>query len=365
MLPNHCSHARPRINRPRDRRRSKLPASLALLALALLAAPHAARARARPQVAAASASSAASELKVMTWNMRGGNAIKNPGEEPHTQACKLNPDPNYLKGIEREIRGHAGLDVVALQEVYQSQADLLRTRLAGHMGRRPSLYFVATINCKRIDDKYGIAIISRYQFSAGSGKSVGLCRSSSDKPALDERPFTAPTCPRDELRVLARVIIVVGGRPVHIYNTHLPPKTGVHSGMMDVIFSQVKRDRPDRAVLLGDFYAPPGSAGYYKLTGGRFRDAWLGAGRDRKACDAEGSGFTHPTLNVSRRFDYVFIGKGFRVADAWLTCTEDLREVFGLPKRGPSRDPEKPLYKSVPDHLPLTVRLALVDAKGK
>lgn len=225
MLPNHRSHARPRINL----RRSNLPASLVLLALALLAAPHAARAQVQAQGAGVAIPSAASELKVMTWNIRGGRAHP---ETKKTQGCKPNFDLDYMNGIVTEIKSHAGLDVVALQEVYRAQAGHLISRLDGRLGQSPRLYFVATLNCgPGPDDDYGIAIISRYQFVEGSEKSARLCRTSSDKP-LGEWPFFTPRCPgkMQEPRVLARVIIRVDGRPVHIYNTHLPPGVTCISG---------------------------------------------------------------------------------------------------------------------------------------
>jgi endonuclease/exonuclease/phosphatase family metal-dependent hydrolase len=299
----------------------------------------------------------------MTWNVRGGK-LKRIGKKLVPQACKPNPDPDYLNGIAIEIREHAWLDVVALQEVYWSQVVELKKKLFPHLGSDPSVYFVGTINCDRIDDKFGIAIISRHRFSEGSRKRVPLCNPSG-KPTLVERPFTTlippPRCPapNNEPRVLARVIITVRGRPIHIYNTHLPPGEGLHSGMTAVIFRQIKDDQPDRAVLLGDFYASPGSTGYSKLTAGKFRDAWLGAGRDRKDCDAKDMGFTHPSLKPTVRADYVFIGTGFRVADGRLTCAEKLLGALKLTRK--SHDAEL----KVPDHLPLTVRLALVDTRGK
>jgi endonuclease/exonuclease/phosphatase family metal-dependent hydrolase len=355
MLSNYCSHACPYINRPRNRRRSKLPAYLALLALVLLAAPHAARAQVQSQVAGGGPS-LASELKVMTWNIRGGKANPETGK---TQGCKPNFSPAYLIGIAKEIRRHAGLDVVALQEVYRGQVALLKPMLFPNLGMNPDIHFVATLSCgPGSADDYGIAIISRYQFVEDSRKRARLCRTSSDEP-LTEWPFFTPHCPgkTQEPRVLARAIIRVDGRPIHIYNTHLPPAGGVHIGMAALILL-LTGDKPDRAILLGDFYFHEGSAPYRMITRKKFRDAWLGAPHDDKDCDYEG--FTHKTLNPTQRDDYVFISDdGFRVEDARVTCEGALREMFGLPRKGPSRDGE-PLFTRVPDHLPLTVRLALV-----
>jgi len=356
MLPNHYSQAHPRINRPRNRSRSKLHAALALLALALLAAPHIARAQVQSQLAGGGPPSAAPELKVMTWNIRGGQVIK-IGGETYPKRCRPNLDEDYLTGIAKEIRTHAGLDVIALQEVYRGQVDSLKPLLFTYFGREPDIYFAATLSCDRgPDDDFGIAIISRYKFSEGSEKRVPLCHPS---PLL-EPPADVPKCPTNEPRVLARVEIRVGGDPIHIYNAHFEPGGSLHRRMAELVIRQFDEDNPDRAVLLGDFYMAPKRSAAYKVILREFRDAWLGADADERKDCSGGEGLTHPTLKPTQREDYVFVTDGFRVDGARVTCTGDLREIFGLPREGPARDGEGPIFKRVPDHLPLTVRLALV-----
>jgi hypothetical protein len=225
--------------------------------------------------------------------------------------------------------------------------------LDGRLGQSPRVYFVATLSCgPGPDDDYGIAIISRYQFVPGSEKHVRLCRTTSDEP-LGEWPFFTPYCPRklQEPRVLARVIIRVDGRPIHIYNTHLPPAGAVHIGIAALILL-LTGDDPGRAVILGDFYVARGDAAYNVITH-KFRDAWLGASPDEKE-DCDGKGSTHPTWPKPHvRSDYVFLSKeDFRVDGARVTCTGKLLEEFGLTRRSPN------VEWRVPDHLPLTVRLA-------
>ena len=298
MLPNHYSHAHPRITRPRNRRRSKLPASLALLALALLAAPHAVLAQVQTQGAGVAIPSAASELKVMTWNIRGG-LVREGDRGP--KRCRPKPasqNSPYFIGIAKEIGRHAGLDVVALQEVYRSQANELKRMLFTPLGPNLDLHFVATINCDRIGDQYGLAIFSRHKFLEGSGRTVLLCTH----------------CPGNEPRVLARVKISVGGQPIHIYNTHFPPGGAVHVGMASLISFQVPFvDRADRAVLLGDFYFSPFRSAYDVLTS-VFTDAWVRHHGD-KECEN-----TNPTKHPSQRDDYVFVRGSFRVDAARVTC---------------------------------------------
>ena len=320
-------------SRNRNRRRSKLPASLALLALALLAAPHAARAQVQAQGSVPSIPSAVPELKVMTWNIRGG--LVRPGDEG-PKRCIPNPASQhspYLIGIAKEIRRHAGLDVVALQEVYRSQAIELKRMLFTHLGTNLDLHFVATINCDRIGDQYGLAIFSRYKFLEGSGRTVQLCT----------------RCPGNEPRVLARVKISVDGHPVHIYNTHFPPGGDVHFRMASLISFQVAFvDRPDRAVLPGDFYFSPGRRAYNVLTT-VFTDAWVRHHGD-KECEN-----TNKTMHPTQRDDFVFVKGSFRVDAARVTCRDKLLEQFGLTITSPN------VARRVPDHLPLTVSLALVE----
>jgi endonuclease/exonuclease/phosphatase family metal-dependent hydrolase len=151
--------------------------------------------------------------------------------------------------------------------------------------------------------------------------------------------------------VLARVIIRVDGRPIHIYNTHLPPAGRVHIGIAALILL-LTGDNAGRAVILGDFYVKQDDAAYNVITH-KFRDAWPGASPDEKE-DCDGKGSTHPTWpKPTVRSDYVFLSKeGFRVDGARVTCTGKLLEEFGLTRRSPN------VELRVPDHLPLTVRLA-------
>jgi endonuclease/exonuclease/phosphatase family metal-dependent hydrolase len=268
----------------------------------------------------------ASELKVMTWNIRGGQS----------HACRPIFSPTYLFGIAKEIRSHAGLDVVALQEVYRGQVALLKPMLFPLLGSNPDIHFVATLSCDRDrpGDDFGVAIISRYHFLEGSKTGVRLC--------------TTPFCPRDEPRVLAGGIIRVNGHRIHIYDTHLPPGGSAHSRMAELIIRQVDNDGPDRAVLLGDFYMDDESAAY-RVIKRKFRDAWLGAHHSDKDCDSEG--YTNKTMHPTQRDDYVFVTDGFRVDGARVTCRFELLEAFGLTKTSPN------VELRVPDHLPVTVHL--------
>jgi endonuclease/exonuclease/phosphatase family metal-dependent hydrolase len=269
----------------------------------------------------------------MTWNIRGG--LVRPGDEG-PKSCRPKPaseDSPYLIGIAKEIRRHAGLDVVALQEVYRSQANELKRMLYTHLGTNLDLHFFRTIDCDDIGDQYGLAIFSRYKFLEDSGRTVQLCT----------------RCPGNEPRVLARVKISVHGHPVHIYNTHFPPGGDVHFRMASLISYQVAFvDRPDRAVLLGDFYFSPHRSAYNTLTS-VFTDAWVRHHGD-KECEN-----TNPTVQPSQRDDYVFVKGSFRVDAARVTCRKDLLDAFGLTKTSPN------VWLRLPDHLPLTVSLALVD----
>lgn len=361
MLSNHYSQAHRRMNQPRNRRRSKFRVSLALLALALLAAPHAARAQVQPQVAGFPPPPVASELKVMTWNIRGGRS--NPQTGRVEGSCQPNTSDDYLNDIVTEIKSHAGLDVVALQEVYRSQAFKLRQKLTGHLGNSPDLHFVPTMGCLRLDgDRPGIALISRYKFAAGSEDNVALC---SHNPFRRDKPF----CPTRETRQLALARIEVEGRAVHLYTTHLAleEQGGVQDDMAKVIVQKLENDRNAagptfRPVLMGDFNAKRNDPAYNTIRNAGYLDAWLGVDHDAHDCDA--NSFTFPTWweivppNPKKRgrIDYVFYARPFAVRAARVTCAESIRHTFGLDDNWEINGEKR--LDQVPDHLPLTVRLA-------
>lgn len=309
--------------------RARLRAAPVLLTLAALAA-----------LAAGAVTVRASDLKVMTWNIRGGQTERRGGDI-HVVPCTPNRTPNYLHNIEEEINRHEGLDVIALQEVYRSQAETLARDLAATRGFHPRPYFVETRSCAGgpAANDFGIAIISRYPFLG-----------------VEKRALSTPLCDGLEERMLAGVIIKVQGRPVHIYDTHLSACGGAFAQASEVleIRAQINQDRSRprdfafRPVLMGDFNTRPTSAPYHAIRLGLFLDAWREAHGDEP-------GNTFDTFSPHARIDYIFVGSGgvFKVDEAGLTSRRTLFDIFDLENPNAGRD-----FNKIPDHLPVVASLS-------
>lgn len=282
----------------------------------------------------------ASDLRVMTWNIRGGQTEKR-GPEVRVVPCTPNRTPGYLNNVEQEINRHEGLDVIALQEVYRSQAETLARNLAASHGFHPRPYFVETRSCAGgpASNDFGLAIISRHPFLD-----------------VEKRALYTHFCDGLEERMLARVIIRVQGRPVHVYNTHLTACGGAFAQTREVldIRAQVNRDRSRprefafRPVLMGDFNAGPTSVAYKAIRTGLFLDAW-------REANGDDPGKTFDTFSPHARIDYIFVGSGgvFRVDHAQRTSKQTLFDVFDLENPNAGRD-----FNKVPDHLPVIAHMS-------
>jgi endonuclease/exonuclease/phosphatase family metal-dependent hydrolase len=294
----------------------------------------------------------ASDLKVMTWNIHGGQ--REGRGCPARIPCKLiDQSDKYLSHIIEEINRHEGLDVIALQEVYRSQARILAQTLAITRGFYEKPYFVETRSCGpqgAADNDFGIAIISRYPF-------IDV-----ERVKLDPPFFAGP-----ERRMLARVIIHVSDRDVHVYNTHLAPNDFLRMGEVERLRTQVIKDRNSprdfafRPVLMGDLNAEPGSWTYRQIRRDLFLDAWDQVHDEECTETTPGSenGCTLDTFKPDQRADYILPGSGgvFRVDFAQVTSKESLFDIFGLTKDGRKPNARTDCNK-VPDHLPVVAHLS-------
>jgi len=295
--------------------------------------------------------STASDLKVMTWNIHGGQRV-GPGCHA-TIPCQLNQTVKYLPHVLDEINRHEGLDVIALQEIYRSQAVSLAQNLAITHGFHPRPYFVETRSCGATgasNNDFGIAIISRHPF-------IDVDRVNLDKDNL----FLVGR----EMRMLARVIIRVGGRRVYVYNTHLAPNDFLRIREVPRLREQVFKDKGNqrdfRPVLMGDFNAQPGSNTYRDIREGLFLDAWRETHTRECTPFSRGSdnGCTFDTFAPDTRIDYILPGSGgvFRVDFAQVTSNRSLFDVFGLGRTPNARTD----CNKVPDHLPVVAHLSYRD----
>ncbi|HEX8138687.1 MAG TPA: endonuclease/exonuclease/phosphatase family protein [Pyrinomonadaceae bacterium] len=295
----------------------------------------------------------ASDVKVLTWNIHGGQT-KGPGCKS-VIPCQLRPE-NYLSHVLEEINRHEGLDAIALQEVYRSQARTLAQALARTRGFYDRPYFVETRSCGApgvSDNDFGIAIISRTPF-------IDVERVKIDPPLV-----AGP-----ERRMLARVIIQVQDRRVYVYNTHLATNSFQRMGEVDKIRAQVIKDRNNhgastfRPILMGDLNAEPGTWTYNEIRRGLFLDAWREVHSNDCTTFSQGSenGCTLETFKPDQRADYILVGSGgvFRVDFAQVTSEQSLFDIFGLKKDGRTPN-ERTDCNKVPDHLPVVAHLSYRD----
>jgi endonuclease/exonuclease/phosphatase family metal-dependent hydrolase len=120
-----------------------------------------------------------------------------------------------------------------------------------------------------------------------------------------------------EARLLLRSVVDPGGRHLSVYVTHLASSAtaGERASQAREVLALIEDDGraagdPFRPVLLGDFNAGPGSDAV-GLVSGQFVDAWAEVGGGEP-------GFTsNAVLGLSRRIDYVFVGRaaGLRPAE--------------------------------------------------
>jgi endonuclease/exonuclease/phosphatase family metal-dependent hydrolase len=239
----------------------------------------------------------ANRLGLLTYNIRGGScADKRSGE-----------DLARLVETLRVLKDQHALDVVALQEAHADQAEAIGKGL----GFPHIHYFPTVFSCA--GGTRGNAILSRHPIET---RRVEIF-------AAQEREGAG------ERRNVIGVRIRVGGRPVHVYTTHLtaqgpssnqPNAVRARQATECVNFIRGERPRAVRAILMGDFNAEPlpsvsPRVGAYAAVTRSFRDVWALALPPRDLNDP--SGFTNPTWGFSppprKRIDYIFLRKGSRL----------------------------------------------------
>lgn len=230
------------------------------------------------------------ELKVMTWNIDGGGCGTDRSMAPFAQV----------------IRDHSP-DVVAIQEIHRDQA----LRLARAAGFYPP-YFVQTKDCRRAD--FGLAIMSRYPFEAGSQKEYSFF--------VFNHPLDTW---RGEFRKMIGVNIRLGGQLIRIYDTHLTAigksfryRNYFREQQVGVILRSIIRDEGNPGpsvwpILMGDFNSQPGTYPYV-LVQRMFEDA----------------NPHHNTTSEGTRVDYIFLRRntGLSIVDAGVLSTGSLSDHF-------------------------------------
>lgn len=229
-----------------------------------------------------------SDLKVMTWNVAGGQCGTDRGMSPFADV----------------IREHRP-DVVAIQEIHRDQA----SRLASATGLHHD--FVQTQDCRGEGPDFGIAVLSRYSFEGNSRKVYRL---------LPDAPSDRV---REEFRKMLGVNIRVRGQLIRIYNTHLtaagfPFGNNFREQQVKRILTRITQDQRNPGedfwpILMGDFNLQPTSLTYLRLVR-MFRDANRGEN----------------TTRDGRRIDYIFVGirTGLKIDAAGALNTGALSDHF-------------------------------------
>jgi endonuclease/exonuclease/phosphatase family metal-dependent hydrolase len=245
-------------------------------------------------------------LVVMSFNVHGANPNNSPGSN-----CNPARIPKNMAKFKELIQKYQAT-LILVSEIHRRQA----YDLAHSLGF-PDPYFVPTKSPCGVDGRpdldYGNAIISLY-------------------PLRDKRRYSLHTAKTDiahgrrEYTWLAAASLVVNGRRIRAYTTHLTASGSDGDRLLQVrgLRRIIPRDEAwakvgHRALLGGDLNFRPDSDPYKELVtddpatdeSGLFIDAW----KKRNPFD---SGFTEPAGNPMRRIDYVLLEKqsGFGVVRA-------------------------------------------------
>lgn len=240
-------------------------------------------------------------IRVVTWNIERG-----------LEPLGLNSTSSDNARFANKIESYRA-DVVGLQEVTADQAQ----DIVDLLGWADPLYVQAKNPCFFLDSPlqsckpFGNAIISRF-------------------PLQDGESWTLPITPSepDEQRALQRAVVMVGGVPTTIYNTHLAANGPDADRVTQVqaILDQVARDGSasgsNRSVALGDFNAGPPTCEpgcpSIALMKTRFVDTWaIVHPNDGIDNDPIADGWTGNATeeSLSKRIDYVFVDQGLGVLD--------------------------------------------------
>jgi endonuclease/exonuclease/phosphatase family metal-dependent hydrolase len=193
-----------------------------------------------------------------------------------------------------------GAQVVGLQEVDRSWSRSDSLDQAKEVALRTGMgyAFDPNVDCADRDlDKdgvcdYGTAILSRFPMRASA-----------------TRRYRLPRPEWDENRGLAAVGVIVGGRRVTVFNTHLSPHLYSRQTQMNAIVRILRATRPPY-ILMGDLNATPSAPEIVRLRRLGLTEAGV-ATRLRR-----------PTVG-NKRVDYVFVSRGVQVLSTRVPASGD------------------------------------------
>ncbi len=218
-------------------------------------------------------------LRVMSYNIQAGGGD--------------------LDGIAEVIRS-SGATLIALQEVdvhwdkrsgFADQATELATKL-GLQVRFAPIYRLPGADSTSPPREYGVALLSRYPIVAFTNHAITRLSTQGSNAS----PTLMPG--------FLEVTIVVRGRRVRVFNTHLDYRGNPAVRRQQVSESlAIIGESATPVLMFGDLNAVPTAPELQPLFR-RLRDGWR---------DSAGTGFTYPAANPVRRIDYVLASDHFRV----------------------------------------------------
>lgn len=217
----------------------------------------------------------------------------------------------------RTIRG-SGADIVVLQEVdvrwdaRSDYADQVR-ELARKLRMWASFAPIYDEPGQKPGDErrqFGVAILSKHPILFARNHEI--TRLSTQDPEAGPEPGPG----------FAEALVLVAGRLVHVYATHLDfrPDPGVRTAQVADMLRIMRQDGPfARQLLLGDFNATPDSPELAPLWS-KLEDAWQ---------VADGAGLSYPADKPTDRIDYVTANGRFtpRAASTVDSLASDHRPV--------------------------------------
>ena len=215
-----------------------------------------------------STSTSGTTLRVMQWNVK-----KTKGSDGR---C----DPDRIANWVVKLGAH----VVSINEINYFSGECAWTfdmseRLRSLLQQKTGVtWYKQFVNVQGTTDRgYGNALLSRYKPVSSGNKLLSYERG------------------------VAQMTIVVNGRNVNLFSTHVDYYNGSYrTTQINQLLSWAKGFSEPR-ILLGDFNTNPGTSDY-NLVASPYQDAWVAAQKAGTASAFNSSGATHG----SSRFDYVF-----------------------------------------------------------
>jgi endonuclease/exonuclease/phosphatase family metal-dependent hydrolase len=206
-------------------------------------------------------------FRVMTFNIHHGEGLDGRVDLPR-----------IAEVIRRERA-----DLVALQEVDKGVQRTARRDLSGELAALTGLTCVFSNNFHYQGGEYGNAVLTRFPVLSATNSHYQMLRT-------------------NEQRGILQLTLEVQGRQLVFMNTHIDYRKDDAERLQNAreIRALAGQHAGTPVILCGDFNTTPGSPVHQRLKE-TFEDTWERAG--------QGSGWTFPADNPSKRIDFVWVSK--------------------------------------------------------